>query len=126
VVDVTNYVMLESNQPLHAFDYDLLGGSRQVLVRRAFAQEPFTTLDSINRQLDEEMLVITNGEKPIALAGIMGGENTEINDQTTIVLLESANFLGTNIRKTSRKLGLEVIHPSVSKRMWIPMELSTR
>ncbi len=106
VVDVTNYVMLESNQPLHAFDYDLLGGSRQVLVRRAFAQEPFTTLDSINRQLDEEMLVITNGEKPIALAGIMGGENTEINDQTTIVLLESANFLGTNIRKTSRKLGL--------------------
>ncbi|HNX29259.1 MAG TPA: phenylalanine--tRNA ligase subunit beta [Syntrophomonadaceae bacterium] len=106
VVDVTNYVMLETNQPLHAFDYDLLGGLRQILVRPAYAQEQFTTLDGANRQLDEEMLVITNGEKPIALAGVMGGENTEINEQTTMVLLESANFLATNIRKTSRKLGL--------------------
>ncbi len=106
VVDITNYVMLETNQPLHAFDYELLGEHKQILVRQAHAQEPFTSLDSIARQLDEDMLVITNGEKPIALAGVMGGENTEINDQTRVVLLESANFLATNIRKTSKQLGL--------------------
>lgn len=106
VVDVTNYVMLETNQPLHAFDYDLLGGSKKVLVRKAHRGEPFTTLDSIERELDEEMLVITNGENPIALAGVMGGENTEINEETKVVLLESANFLAANIRKTSKKLGL--------------------
>ncbi len=106
VVDVTNYVMLETNQPLHAFDYELLGGLKQILVRRALEGEVFTTLDSVERKLDEEILVITNGEKPIALAGIMGGENTEINEATTTVLLESANFLGTNIRRSSRKLGL--------------------
>lgn len=106
VVDVTNYVMLETNQPLHAFDYDLLGAAKQILVRRAYQGERFITLDSIERELDKEMLVITNGTKPIALAGVMGGENTEINESTTTVLLESANFLGTSIRKTSRKLGL--------------------
>ena len=90
VVDVTNYVMLETNQPLHAFDYELLGNLKQILVRRAREGEVFTTLDSVERTLDGEMLVITNGEKPVALAGIMGGENTEINEATTTVLLESA------------------------------------
>ncbi len=106
IVDVTNYVLLETNQPLHAFDYRLLGEQKRILVRKAVDKEEFTTLDGFNRELDKEMLVITDGQRPIALAGIMGGENTEINNNTTDVLLESANFLGTNIRKTSRKLGL--------------------
>ena len=106
IVDVTNYVLLETNQPLHAFDYHLLGAEKQILVRRAFSGEKITTLDGLERQLNDEMLVITDGQKPIALAGIMGGENTEISANTTDVLLESASFLATNIRKTSRKLAL--------------------
>jgi len=106
IVDVTNYVMLETNQPLHAFDYDLLGKGKRVLVRKAAAGERIVTLDGIERKLDEEMLLITDGSRGIALAGIMGGENTEINENTSCVLLESANFLATNIRQTSRKLGL--------------------
>ncbi|MDD2620769.1 MAG: phenylalanine--tRNA ligase subunit beta, partial [Syntrophomonadaceae bacterium] len=106
VVDVTNYVMLETNQPLHAFDYNLLGLDKRILVRRARNQEKFTTLDGIERELDEDMLVITNGEVPVALAGIMGGENSEIKENTRHVLLESANFFATSIRRTSRRLGL--------------------
>lgn len=106
IVDITNYVMLESNQPLHAFDYALLGKQPQIVVRPAKAGEPLTTLDGVKRYLDSNMLVITDGEKPVALAGVMGGLNTEINEDTCDVLLESANFLGTNIRKTSRKLAL--------------------
>ena len=104
VVDITNYVMLECNQPLHAFDYNLLGNT--ILVRRARAGEKFTTLDEIERQLDQDMLVITDGNKPVALAGIMGGLDSEIHDATENVLLESAWFLGPNIRRTSRKIGL--------------------
>jgi phenylalanyl-tRNA synthetase beta chain len=104
VVDITNYVMLECNQPLHAFDYNLLGNT--ILVRRARAGEKFTTLDEIERQLDQDMLVITDGSKPVALAGIMGGLDSEIHDATENVLLESAWFLGPNIRRTSRKIGL--------------------
>ncbi|MDD3268478.1 MAG: phenylalanine--tRNA ligase subunit beta [Syntrophomonadaceae bacterium] len=106
VVDVTNYVMLESNQPLHAFDYNLLGADKRILVRRARRQEIFTTLDGVDRELNEDMLVITDGERAVALAGIMGGENTEIKDDTKHVLLESANFLAASIRRTSRRLGL--------------------
>ena len=106
IVDVTNYVMLESNQPLHAFDYDLLGAEKQIVVRTAMDGEKFTTLDEVERTLDDEMLMITDGERAIALAGVMGGLNTEINDNTVNILLESANFLAANIRKTSRKLGL--------------------
>ncbi len=104
VVDVTNYVMLECNQPLHAFDYNLLGNT--ILVRRARAGERFTTLDEVERKLDNDMLVITDGSKPVALAGIMGGLDSEIHDATVNVLLESAWFLGPNIRRTSRKVGL--------------------
>lgn len=104
IVDVTNYVMLECNQPLHAFDYRLLGN--KILVRRARSGEKFTTLDEVERQLEEDMLVITDGSKPVALAGVMGGLNTEIHDGTVDVLLESAWFLGPNIRRTSRKVGL--------------------
>lgn len=106
VVDITNYVMLETNQPLHAFDYNLLANDKKIVVRRADDGEKFTTLDDVERELDHEMLVITDGRQPVALAGIMGGQNTEINENTTTVLLESACFLGTNIRKTSRKLAL--------------------
>jgi len=104
VVDVTNYVMLECNQPLHAFDYGLLGN--KILVRRARPGERFTTLDEVERQMDEDMLVITDGARPVALAGVMGGLNTEIHDATIDVLLESAWFFGPNIRRTSRKVGL--------------------
>lgn len=106
VVDVTNYVMLESNQPLHAFDYDLLSDAKRIIVRRAEAGEKITTLDDVERVLDTEMLLITDNGRPVALAGIMGGQNTEISEQTVNVLLESACFKGTNIRKSSRKLAL--------------------
>ncbi|MDD4627305.1 MAG: phenylalanine--tRNA ligase subunit beta [Syntrophomonas sp.] len=106
IVDITNYVMLETNQPLHAFDYNLLGDKKRILVRRAGDGEKFTTLDGVERVLDSEMLVITDGSKAVALAGIMGGENSEIQDDTCDVLLESANFLAPSIRKTSKRLGL--------------------
>lgn len=107
IVDITNYVMLESNQPLHAFDYRLLSGDpKKIVVRRAKDGELFTTLDGVERKLDHDMLVITDGNQAIALAGIMGGENTEIRDDTVDVLLESANFSGPNNRRTGRKLAI--------------------
>ena len=110
VVDVTNFVMLEIGQPLHAFDYHLLeknaDGIRTVLVRRATENEKFTTLDGKERALTSEMLLIADRTKGIALAGIMGGQNTEINEQTRDVLIESANFKPQNIRATSKKLDL--------------------
>jgi len=106
IVDVTNYVMMESNQPLHAFDYDLLSAAKKIVVRPAQAGEKITTLDDVERELDANMLLITDNGRPVAVAGTMGGQNTEINDNTVNVLLESANFKATSIRKTSRKLGL--------------------
>jgi phenylalanyl-tRNA synthetase beta chain len=111
VVDVTNYVMLEVGQPLHAFDYHLLtaapGTSRPtIVVRRAAEGEKFTTLDGQERTLSNQMLLIADETKAIALAGIMGGQNTEINAQTADVLLESAYFKPQNIRATAKKLDL--------------------
>jgi phenylalanyl-tRNA synthetase beta chain len=106
VVDVTNYVMLETNQPLHAFDYSLLEGDKRIVVRRAVNGEQFTTLDDVERHLESSMLVITDGHRPVALAGVMGGQNTEISDTTTTVLLESANFNPVNTRRTSHQLAL--------------------
>jgi phenylalanyl-tRNA synthetase beta chain len=109
VVDVTNYVMLEIGQPLHAFDYHLIArGSDKptIVVRRAAAGEKFKTLDNQERTLTGEMLLIADEQKGIALAGVMGGANTEINDQTVDVLIESAYFTPTNIRRTSKALGL--------------------
>jgi phenylalanyl-tRNA synthetase beta chain len=110
VVDVTNYVMLESGQPLHAFDYHLISkaadGKHTVVIRRAQAGEKFTTLDGIQRTLTGEMLLIADEQKGIALAGVMGGQNTEIKEQTADVLIESAYFKPTNIRRTSKALGL--------------------
>lgn len=105
VVDITNYVMLETGQPLHAFDYDRVPGGN-IVVRLAKQGEKIVTLDDIERELDEEMLLITDGEKPIAIAGVMGGANTEVHAGTQNILLESAHFAGVSIRKTSRKLGL--------------------
>lgn len=110
VVDVTNYVMLEVGQPLHAFDYHLIAkgadGKPTIVVLRATAGEKFKTLDNQERTLTNEMLLIADEQKGIALAGVMGGANTEINDQTVDVLIESAYFHPTNIRRTSKQLGL--------------------
>ncbi|PTM58151.1 phenylalanine--tRNA ligase subunit beta [Desmospora activa] len=105
VVDITNYVMLEWGQPLHAFDYDRLSGD-EVVVRRARTGETITTLDGITRACDDETLLITDGDKPIGIAGVMGGENSEVGEGTTRILLESAWFSPTSVRRTARKLGL--------------------
>src|SRR5215471_1585209 len=105
VADITNYVMFELGQPLHAFDADTVGG-RQIIVRRAEFDEKITTLDGVERQLNPSMLVIADAARAIAVAGVMGGAETEISAGTTNVLLESANFDPLSIRKTSRGLGL--------------------
>ncbi|MHB9024801.1 MAG: phenylalanine--tRNA ligase subunit beta [Armatimonadota bacterium] len=105
VVDATNYVMLELGQPLHAFDLDTLS-ERTIVVRRARAGEPFTTLDGVERILTPNMLVIADRSRAVALAGIMGGENTEVTEATTNILLESAHFDRTAIRRTARANGL--------------------
>ncbi len=105
VVDITNYVMLECGQPLHAFDYELLGGHR-IVVRRPRAGEALSTLDGQVRAIDQDMLVIADAERPVALAGIMGGAGSEIRPQTGTVLLESACFRPQDIRRTSKRLGL--------------------
>jgi phenylalanyl-tRNA synthetase beta chain len=105
IVDITNYVMLETGHPLHAFDRGLLAGGR-VIVRRAKAGERITTLDGVERELDPSMLVIADAERPVAVAGVMGGAGSEIRDETTTVLLEAAWFDPNIVRATSRKLGL--------------------
>lgn len=105
VVDVTNFVMMETGQPLHAFDYDLLAGAK-IVVRQAQAGETFVTLDGKQHTLRDQTLLICDAEKPVALAGVMGGLNSEITAQTRRVLLESAYFAPTNIRKTSKGLGI--------------------
>ncbi len=105
VVDVTNYVMLEYNQPLHAFDYDRLQG-QTIIVRRAKAGETLTTLDGVERRLDSDVLVIADSNDPIGMGGVIGGANSEIGPVTTNVLLESATFDGYNNRQTAQKFGL--------------------
>lgn len=104
IVDVTNYVMTELSQPLHAFDKNYI--KKGIVVRRAKHKEKITALDSKTYELSEEMLVIADHEKPLAIAGIIGGENSGINDKTTSIILESANFNSGSIRKTSTKLGI--------------------
>jgi len=107
VVDITNFVLLEYGQPLHAFDADqLAGGGKQIVVRHAREGERLTTLDGQDRELETHMLLITDGEKAVALAGVMGGANSEVTAGTTRVLLESARFAGSSVRRTSRELGL--------------------
>lgn len=105
IVDITNFVMLEYGQPLHAFDFDHLEGQR-IVVRQAQSGETLTTLDNKVRNLDSEMLVICDARRPVALAGIMGGRDSEIQARTTRVLLESAWFNPISIRRTAKKLGV--------------------
>ena len=105
IVDITNYVMLEYGQPMHAFDYRYVS-SGKIIVREAEEGETLTTLDGNIRNLKPGMLVIADENKPIGLAGIMGGENSEILDDTTTVVFESANFNGTSIRQTALALGM--------------------
>lgn len=105
IVDITNYVMLEYGQPMHAFDYEYIK-SREINVRNANEGEEIVTLDGVTRKLTPEMLVIADGSRAVALAGVMGGENSEIIDSTTTVVFESANFARESIRKTSKAVGL--------------------
>ncbi|SFX77408.1 phenylalanyl-tRNA synthetase beta subunit [Thermoactinomyces sp. DSM 45891] len=105
VVDVTNYVMIETGQPLHAFDLQTIP-TGEIIVRRSRAGETVVTLDGVTRALDDETLLITDGEQILGLAGVMGGESSEVRPHTTTVLLESAYFDPTLIRRASRKLGL--------------------
>lgn len=105
VVDVTNFVMLETGQPLHAFDYDNLADGR-IVVQKAGDEKEFTTLDSKVHPLDPEMLMICDGRRPVALAGVMGGENSEIGSTTTRVLIESACFNPVSIRRTAKRTGI--------------------
>lgn len=105
IVDITNYVMLEYGQPMHAFDYACLNG-KNIVVRNAVKGENIETLDDQKREIDENVLVIADKEKPVALAGVMGGANSEITDDTKIVVFESANFNGAAVRYASRKAGV--------------------
>ncbi len=105
VVDVTNYVMLETGQPLHAFDWDQLP-EKSIVVRPAGELEKFTTLDGVTRDLAHDDLLICAGEAPVALAGIMGGSDTEVRASTGVILLESANFSSSSIRRTAKRLGM--------------------
>ncbi len=105
IVDITNYVMFELGQPMHAFDYDKLEGGK-IVVDNAKAGEIFITLDGKERKLEKDMLLIKDGLKSVALAGVMGGLNSEVDEYTKNILFEAANFNSASIRRTSRKLGL--------------------
>jgi phenylalanyl-tRNA synthetase beta chain len=105
VVDITNYVMLETGQPLHAFDVDRLP-ARKIVVRPAQGIKKFTTLDGVERELAPQDLLICDGDLPVALAGVMGGTNSEVKAETRSILLESANFDPLSIRRTAKRLGL--------------------
>ncbi|MBP3737160.1 MAG: phenylalanine--tRNA ligase subunit beta [Lachnospiraceae bacterium] len=105
LVDITNYVMLEYGQPMHAFDLDTVAGHK-IIVRRAQDGDEFQTLDEQVRKLDKDVLMICDAEKEIGIAGIMGGENSKITDQVKTVLFEAATFNGPNIRKSAKRIGL--------------------
>ena len=105
IVDITNYVMEEYGQPMHAYDYDTIAG-HEIVVRRAEKDEKFVTLDGQERTMDENVLMICDGEKAIGIAGIMGGENSMITDDVKTMMFEAACFDGTNIRLSSKRVGL--------------------
>lgn len=105
IVDITNYVMIEMGQPMHAFDIDCIA-ERKIIVRNAKEGEKITTLDGTIRNLDSSMLVISDPQKAVAVAGVMGGENSKISENAEAILFESATFYGSNIRVTAKKLGL--------------------
>ena len=109
IVDATNYILYLYGQPLHAFDYDKLkdkSGKVDIVVRAAKDGEKFTTLDDEKRTLTSDMTVISTKEKAVALAGVMGGQNSEVTDKTTSILLETATFSPAHTSRTSRNLGL--------------------
>lgn len=122
VVDVTNYVMLELGQPLHAFDYEYIS-SRRIVVRRALEAERIISLDGISRELNPNMLVIADEKRAVAVAGVMGGLNSEVSESTTSVLLESANFNHASIRRTSGALGMRS-EASIRFEKGLPAELT--
>ena len=105
VVDVTNYVMVETGHPLHAFDWDALSGD-QIEVRAAQSGESFISLDGVERTLEDDMWVIADAQKAVAIAGVMGGKNSEVTEATQTVVLEAACFNPTIIRSTAKRLGL--------------------
>src|SRR5690625_3698694 len=105
IVDVTNFVMWEWGQPLHAFDFAHVEGER-IIVRRAEAGEEVVTLDGQQRSLKDDMLVIADEARAVAVAGVMGGANSEVSAETTTLLLESANFHPVSVRRTAQRLGL--------------------
>ncbi len=112
LVDITNYVMEEYGQPMHAYDLDTIAG-KEIIVRRASKDETFVTLDGQERKLDDSMLMICDADKPVGIAGIMGGENSMITDDVKNMLFEAACFDGTNIRLSSKKIGLRTDASSV-------------
>ena len=120
IVDITNYVMMEYGQPMHAFDYSCVKGG-EIIVRRAGDSKTVRTLDSEERALKPEMLVIADAEKPIAVAGVMGGENSEITDKTETVVFESANFFGPSIRRTAKAVGMRTDASADTKRVLTPL-----
>jgi phenylalanyl-tRNA synthetase beta chain len=105
VVDLSNYVMVELGQPLHAFDFDTLAGGR-IVVRKAREGEALTTLNGVEHKLRADQLMICAGERPVGAAGIMGGGETEVTDSTKTMLLESAHFVNTSVRRTRKQMGL--------------------
>ena len=123
IVDITNYVLLEYAQPLHAFDLAKLAGSREVHVRRAQKGEKLLCLDGIERELTAEMLVIADAKGPVAIAGIIGGEESAVTDATTDILLEAATFSGPSVRQTARELGLRT-EASARFEKGLPAELA--
>ena len=106
VVDITNYIMEEYGQPMHSYDYDMIAGHK-IIVKRANDGDIFTTLDGQDRHLDHDVIMINDAEKPVGIGGIMGGENSMITDDVKTVLFEAANFNGTNIRLSSKRIGLQ-------------------
>lgn len=112
LVDITNYVMAEYGQPMHAYDLDTIAG-KEIIVRRAKNGEAFVTLDGQERKLDEDVLMICDAEKAVGIAGIMGGENSMITDDVTSMLFEAACFDGTNIRLSSKRIGLRTDASSI-------------
>ena len=124
LVDITNYVMLEYGQPMHAFDYDTIAGG-QIIVRRAKNGDEFQTLDGTVRKLDDQMLMICDAEKEIGIAGIMGGENSKITDQVKTVVFEAATFNGANIRKSAKRLGLRTDASGIFEKGLDPVNAET-
>lgn len=118
LVDITNYVMEEYGQPMHAYDLDTIAGN-EIVVRRAAKDEKFVTLDGQERQMDDSVLMICDAEKAIGIAGIMGGENSMITENVHTMLFEAACFDGTNIRKSSKKIGLRTDASAKFEKDWI-------